>query len=159
ICKEWSKENFPNPIKDTEMCGRRGVSSWICDPDEVLSYADANTLEEMLRNIEQKTTSGCEHSRKPGYQIAVALMKKIKHHYGISGEELARDFAVHLHDSWGVGHRGCGDGAVFLLSVTDRTMYISTGRVAKEVLTSDQIGIIFDEMKPFLRSEKYGRAV
>ena len=40
----WQKEQFPNPARDIEACGRRGKVSWICDPDNILSYETANTV-------------------------------------------------------------------------------------------------------------------
>ena len=32
----------------------------------------------------------------------------------------AEEFAKRLHDSWGVGHKGCSDGVLLLLAVIDR---------------------------------------
>ena len=29
---------YPNPQEDLYRCGRRGRVSWICDPDQVLSF-------------------------------------------------------------------------------------------------------------------------
>ena len=32
-------------------CGRRGVRSWVCDPDGVISYQSANVVEGLIKKI------------------------------------------------------------------------------------------------------------
>jgi uncharacterized membrane protein YgcG len=156
----WLKERFPNPLTDKNSCGRRGVVSWICDPDGILAYEDANILEEMLQSVSTKTKSGCSiDSERPGFQIGVAVMNKMAVPSELNKEEVAQDFARHLHNEWGVGSSGCDDGAVLLLSVDDRQIFISTGRTAKERLSDDQIDIIINGMKSSLRGKEYGKAL
>ena len=156
--KEWEKNEFPNPARDVSSCGRRGVASWICDPDGILSFEQANKLEEMLTSVSKNTVSGCSNDDRPGYQIGIALMRQMYVVPGETGERAIEKFAKHLHDSWGVGHE-CGDGAVFVLSAVDRLLYISTGSAAKSVLTNEQIGLIIGEIKWNLRHQRYDDAV
>jgi hypothetical protein len=47
----WTPESFPNPEKDVASCGRRGVRSWVCDPDGVISYQSANVVEGLIKKI------------------------------------------------------------------------------------------------------------
>ena len=156
----WQKEQFPNPARDIEACSRRGKVSWICDPDNILSYETANKVEELLFSVRKNTVSGCStRSENPGFQIGVAVMKKM---HGVPDESIAvtaENFAKHLHDRWGVGNAGCDDGAVLLLSITDRQIYVSTGRGAKEKLTNDQIDVLIEEIKPYLKKQKYDQSV
>jgi hypothetical protein len=49
--KPWRPSEYPNPQVDLKKCGRRGVKSFICDPDGVLSYADANAVEGLISKI------------------------------------------------------------------------------------------------------------
>ena len=157
--KVWQKEQFPNPARDIEACGRQGKVSWICDPDKILSYETANFVEELLSSVGKNTYSGCIYGdQNPGFQIGVAVMKKMR---GIPGESIAvtaENFAKHLHDRWGVG-KGCDDGAVLLLSITDRQVYVSTGERAKKVLTDDQIDFLIKLIKPFLEEKSYDTSV
>ena len=97
--REWLKEDFPNPTKDLVSCGRRGKVSWICDPDKVLSYETANKVEELLDSIGKNTASGCSSDEKAGFQIGVAVLKKMRTIPGESVEETAEKFTKHLHDS------------------------------------------------------------
>ncbi|KAM7431148.1 hypothetical protein ABFA07_018258 [Porites harrisoni] len=156
----WQKEQFPNPARDIEACGRQGRVSWICDPDKILSYETANFVEELLSSVRKYTYSGCSYvDGNPGFQIGVAVMKKMR---GIPGESIAvtaENFAKHLHDRWGVGNAGCDDGAVFLLSITDRQVYVSTGRRAKKVLTDNQIDFLIELIEPFLEGKYYDISV
>lgn len=81
---------------------------------------------------------------------------------GIPGEpveETAKTFAKHLHDSWGVGHAGCDDGAMLLISILDRQLYVSTGKRAMKLLSHDQIDIIIEEMKPYMQKRDYDQGV
>lgn len=157
--EEWTKEEFPNPTLDLEACGRRGKVSWICDPHIVLSYETANKIEELLYSVRKNTNSGCSGDDDPGFQIGVAILNRMRSISGESVAETAEKFAKYLHDSWGVGHSGCDDGALLLLSLDDRQVYLSTGRGATKVLTDDQIDLIVEEMKPYLREKDYDKSV
>ena len=157
--REWLKEDFPNPTKNLVSCGRRGKVSWICDPDKVLSYETADKVEELLYSIGKNTASECSSDEKAGFQIGVAVLKKMRTIPGESVEETAEKFTKHLHDSWGVGHASCDDGAMLLLSILDRQVHVSTGKKAMELLSDDQIGIIIEEMKTYLRGKDYDKSV
>lgn len=73
----WTPSNFPNPTVDVGQCGRKGVRSWICDPDGVLSYNSANVVEGTLREIaaasDPFSSSGCSRlspDAVKGYQAS-----------------------------------------------------------------------------------------
>ena len=157
----WYKEDFPDPTIDVETCGRRGKVSWICDPENILSYGAADKIEELLYSIVKNTASGCSyyHNGKPGFQIGVAVLNQMSGIPGEPVEETAKTFAKHLHDSWGVGHAGCDDGAMLLISILDRQLYVSTGKRAMELLSDDQIDIIIEEMKPYMLKKDYDKGV
>lgn len=69
----WSKGDYPNPMKDTEACGRKGVQSRVCDPDGVISYESANVVEGVIQKIEaaQDPFKGdpCGELGVVGYQV------------------------------------------------------------------------------------------
>ena len=157
----WYKEDFPDPTIDVETCGRRGKVSWICDPENILSYGAADKIEELLYSVVKNTDSGCSYydNGKPGFQIGVAVLNQMSGIPGEPVEETAKTFAKHLHDSWGVGHAGCDDGAMLLISILDRQLYVSTGKRAMELLSDDQIDIIIEEMKPYMLKKDYDKGV
>ncbi len=45
--------HFPNPMKDTFECGRRGKISNICDPFNYLSYKQANHLDALINKVSE----------------------------------------------------------------------------------------------------------
>ena len=157
----WYKEDFPDPTIDVETCGRRGKVSWICDPENILSYGAADKIEELLYSIVKNTDSGCSYydNGKPGFQIGVAVLNQMSGIPGEPVEETAKTLAKHLHDSWAVGHAGCDDGVMLLISILDRQLYVSTGKRAMELLSDDQIDIIIEEMKPYMLKKDYDKGV
>ena len=157
----WYKEDFPDPTIDVETCGRRGKVSWICDPENILSYGAADKIEELLYSIVKNTDSGCSyyHNGKPGFQIGVAVLNQMSGIPGEPVEETAKTFAKHLHDNWVVGHAGCDDGVMLLISILDRQLYVSTGKRAMELLSDDKIDIIIEEMKPYMLKKDYDKGV
>jgi hypothetical protein len=48
---QWGPENYPDPKRDTQLCGRKGKQSNICDPDGILSYKAANRVEGIIKDI------------------------------------------------------------------------------------------------------------
>ena len=157
--REWYAQDFPDPTRDVKACGRRGKVSWICDPENILSYEAADMIEELLYSIVKNTASGCSNDKEPGFQIGVVVLNRMSAIPGEPVEETAKTFAKHLHDSWGVGHAGCDDGAMLLISILDRQLYVSTGKRAMELLSDDQIDIIIEEMKPYMQKKDYDQGV
>ena len=89
-------------------------------------------------------------------QVAVAVMKSFQR--APDGAEdagaAAGALAKALHDAWGVGLSECDNGALLLLSVEDRQLYISTGRGAAALLTDDMISAVIEAVKPMLRAQR-----
>ena len=157
--REWYAQDFPDPTRDVKACGRRGKVSWICDPENILSYEAADMIEELLYSIVKNTASGCSNDKEPGFQIGVVVLNRMSAIPGEPVEETAKTFAKHLHYSWGVGHAGCDDGVMLLISILDRQLYVSTGKRAMELLSDDQIDIIIEEMKPYMQKRDYDQGV
>ena len=161
--KEWSPGIFPNPKRDTYLCGRDGRKSSICDPDAVLSEQAANRLEGLIGDIEDGQSpyrqAPCGSRGMEGYQIAVAVMKKMKIEQGLTPQETAKEFAKVLHARWGVGQAACDNGVLLLVSVDDRQIYISTGVKASEYLPSENLNLIISWMIPYLKNKEYGEAL
>ncbi|GIL52991.1 hypothetical protein Vafri_8709 [Volvox africanus] len=157
----WSPENYPNPMVDVKSCGRRGVSSWVCDPDGILTYESANVVEGIIKKIyagEPPYALGpCGNLGLKGYQVAVALMRRMRY-VGDPGEA-AGQFAKSLHDRWGVGDAHCNNGVVLLISINDRQIFVSVGSGTMSVLTYDVIGDVIDDVRPALKDQRYDEAV
>jgi uncharacterized membrane protein YgcG len=70
----------------------------------------------------------------------VAVFHRLDHRKsGGDKAAAAREFARALHDAWGVGNPACQNGALIMLAVTDRQVYISTGAGIKAVVSDAQV--------------------
>ena len=73
--KPWNPSQYPNPQVDLKKCGRRGVKSFICDPDGVLSYDDANAVEGLISKIAYGEPpflkAPCGELGLRGYQVGI----------------------------------------------------------------------------------------
>jgi hypothetical protein len=71
--KIWSPDIFPNPKRDTHLCGRSGKKSSICDPDSVLSVKAANRIEGIIQDIQDGESPYrkdlCGAQGMQGYQV------------------------------------------------------------------------------------------
>lgn len=160
---QWTPAAYPNPMIDTDKCGRNGLTSWICDPDGVISFSQANVIEGIIKEIHAGQSPYVRHkcgaAGLQGYQVAVALMKEFMLESGRTSDQEAKYFAKALHDKWGVGEAACNNGIVLLLSVANRRVYISTGVGAAKHLHNSVLDIIIGNMKPLLKEGRYGKAV
>lgn len=161
LSTSWTPSTFPNPTHDTDRCNRHGVTSWMCDPDNVVAYNTANVVEAILQDIQAGKSpyalAPCGALGKQGFQVAVALLRKMQ--TDAEPSDAAKSFAKELHGRWGVGLRECNNGVLLLLAVEDRQVYISTGSGARKALSDAQASIIIDRMKPALRAGDYDQAV
>jgi len=150
---DWNARNFPNPTSRDGSCGfEKGLSKWVCDPNNLLSHDEFNEIEEAIKTINLMSDSHCKD--KP-IQIAVAILEKMT--YSGSKEEAAEAFARGLHDIWGVGDKNCQNGILYFISVEDRYQYISRGDGLQTVLSDRIIKSILDTAKPSFRSGLYGK--
>ncbi|ELU15786.1 hypothetical protein CAPTEDRAFT_185505 [Capitella teleta] len=86
IPEEWKPEQVPNPRYDVHKCGRRGLKSWVCDPNGILSNVEANYLDKQIELLREHTGScHCVEQRKcpyyeddyGGWQASVAIIRKL----------------------------------------------------------------------------------
>lgn len=87
-------------------------------------------------------------------QVAVAVFHKMSGAKHSDKAVEARDFARALHDRWGVGKAECQNGALLLLAVGDRQVYISTGAGIKAVVSQTQLQAVLDAAKPALKHRR-----
>jgi uncharacterized membrane protein YgcG len=138
----WTPESYPSKHDS------------LCDPDGILPVQAAKNIVDRIKNIEGNSTTSCG-----GYQIAVALARSIETNFLQSKIAAARDFAMHLHDKWGVGHHLCQDGILLFFAMDTRVVFISTG-AGSNIPLPDELGIfIIRRMKHLLRQHKYEAAI
>jgi uncharacterized membrane protein YgcG len=160
----WVKEDYPNPEASPSEC--RTTSNRLCDPDGVLIDVERNKLIQKIQQLESHHFVTCPNreQKKEPIQMAVALANRLDlvpyGPYEDREEKAAKDFAIHIHNDWGVGVEAeCGGtGLLFFLSVLDRSLYVSRGRALEAILTDRRLDRAIDRIKPFLRNQDYAKA-
>ncbi|XP_078573329.1 uncharacterized protein LOC144860116 [Branchiostoma floridae x Branchiostoma japonicum] len=147
----WDPADYPDPIRAPELCGRHNWSaSFVCDPDGILTTDEANGLDVELITTVRDTPCPCEEcpGKNDGYNIAVALMKRMDSSGGSTPRVRAQGFAMYLRSvAWDYGR--CNEGVVILVSTEDRQIYTATGATAREKLTDDIVDDIYGETREY----------
>ena len=130
-------------------CGRPNVkTSQICDPDVLLSTDDKDVIEGRINVITK-------------IEIGISIIRQMDLRSSSSNiDDAAKQFAVSLHNRWGVGDKTTQNGVLIFASVTDRVVYISVGDGMKDKLFDAMLDhIIQSTMRPYLRRGEYGKAI
>ena len=151
--KSFSPSDIPNPIKNPAGCGRPNVkSSAICDPENILKEENKNVIEGFINAVPVEKA-----------QIAVVIIRSMDTKFigSSSIEDATEKFARNLHDTWGVGNSETQNGILIFLSLTSRSVFISTGDGVKGKLSKAILeGYIINEvMKPELKYKDYSGAI
>ncbi|CEL96774.1 unnamed protein product [Vitrella brassicaformis CCMP3155] len=150
---------FPNPQYDLLQCGLRN-KGWVCDPDGVLpSVYDREMIQRILNDIRDNCRLTCPDGEERGFQVSVALVRKMLLREGENKYSLAAKWATSIGNQWGVGDKGCGNGVIFFLSRDDRVVHIQAAKQAKLRVSNRDLTTIIDAMKPALRREDYSGAI
>ncbi|KAF8071290.1 hypothetical protein HT031_001373 [Scenedesmus sp. PABB004] len=160
--KRWTPATFPDPQRDVDACGRGGVRSNICDPEMILDARAQNMVDGLINEIAEAEppykAAPCGDKRE-GFHVAVAVMHHMDHRRYADKGAAAQGFARALHDAWGVGSAACQNGALILLAIGDRQVYISTGAGVKSVVSDARLAAVLDNIKPALKHKRYADAV
>lgn len=111
----------------------------VSDFTNTLSAADVQSLESKL----------VAYDRETSVQIAIVIIQTL------DGHEIS-DYAFGLGEKWGIGRSGKDNGALILVSIDDRKMWIATGYGLEATLTDAMCKrIIENEMKPNFRNGNF----
>eukprot|EP00741_Cyanophora_paradoxa_P006812 tig00001042_g6588.t1 len=132
----------PNPAEQWRECNRPSRSR-VCDADGLLSPAAADRLDAVADEVE----------RQHGFQVRFAVVRFVKSSGPRATAAEAEAVARRLHERWGVGHAGEGDGVMVLASVDDRHIVISTGGRAWQRLSENDCSEIAASARRRLRRD------
>jgi uncharacterized protein len=93
----------------------------------ILPAADQSEIEELLQDVERKTTA----------QVAVVTVNSL------DGKPVEA-YAHELFQDWGIGRRETNNGVLFLIAPHERRMWITTGYGIEPLLTDEIAGQIRD---------------
>ncbi|GLI68432.1 hypothetical protein VaNZ11_012846 [Volvox africanus] len=157
----WQPETYPNPRTQSNECGRRNLTSLVCDPDEIITFESANAIDVILSKVavggKPFAQAPCGTSRLEGFQIAVALMRRM--YKSNNSSAAAKSFAYALQDAWGIGDPACDNGVLVFLTLTEDQLVIVTGAAVEALLPPEVIATIIKDVRVDLAEKRYGAAV
>jgi len=125
-----TKHNFPRP------------TGYV---DDFAKVIDANSKELL--------TAICfELDQKANAQIAVVTVQTLE---GSSIE----DYALHLFNEWGIGHKDDNRGLLILISLSERKYRIEVGRGFEDLFPNQRVAKIGEAMVPDLKAQQYSQAL
>jgi uncharacterized protein len=93
-----------------------------------------------------------ELDKKANAQIAVVSIKTL------AGSSI-EDYALHLFNHWGIGHKEDNRGLLILLSISERKYRIEVGRGFETLFPNERVAKIGAQMVPDLKAKRYGQAL
>jgi len=132
----FTVENTPNPKK-----GR--ANGYVCDPADIITANEEQIINQMLWELEQKSTA----------QIAVVMLPSI-------GTEVPKSFAVDLFEEWGIGQAETDNGLLILTVMDQRRTEFEVGYGLEPILTDAVcLRIGTDEIVPFFKQGRFGTGI
>ena len=95
----------------------------------------AGALDGRVRSSLETTLQ--ELNRKTGAEVAVVVLP------GLDGGEI-QDFSNRLFEQWGVGRKGKDDGALMVVALEDRKVWVEVGYGLEGALPDGKVGRILD---------------
>jgi len=149
---------IPNPMIDNEACGNAEKGA-ICNSQGVLSKSGMQAIKRVQDVIRQNVRMKfC--GPNGGVEVGVAVVQALPWWWGVEARSTRiKHTAEGTFNQWGIGNAQCQDGVLLLVAVSERQMYIKTGKGARMVLGDLVAKSILSSMKPLLRTNDYDGAV
>ncbi len=117
-----------------------GIFGYVSDPGDYLTSSEEQRLNELLFDLEQKSSA----------EVAVVILPSI-------GAEVPKDFAVKLFDTWGIGKSDTDNGLLILTIMDQHRTEFEVGYGLEPILTDVvcyRIGV--NEIVPNFKKGNYG---
>lgn len=113
-------------------------------------YDELNILSDETKNIILNINKNFEDV---GAQVGVVVLNSLN---GYSIEEKANE----IFNTWGIGNKERNNGALLLISITDRKFRLEVGNGLRETVLSDyKSKEIIDKMIPYFKNEAYNLGI
>ena len=125
-----TKRNFPRP------------TGYVNDFATVIDASAKHQLAALCTELDRKTNA----------QVAIVTVKTLA---GSSVE----DYALHLFNEWGIGHKADNRGLLILISIAEDKYRIEVGRGFETLFPNERVAEIGAEMVPDLKVQHYSQAL
>lgn len=133
---------IPVATVHAEQWQKLSVQGYVNDFAGVLDATTVDGLTRLSTEVDQKAKA----------QIAVVTIRTLE-------GDTAEDFANHLFQKWGVGHKGTDRGVMVLLATDDHKYWTEVGYGLEPILPDGKVGGFGRSMVPLLRQGNYNDAV
>ncbi|WP_211208668.1 TPM domain-containing protein [Leptonema illini] len=128
-------KTVPNP--------KTADNTWVSDPANKLSGEDRQRINALINSVEDGTTA----------EIAVVILPSI-------GEQVPKEFAVELFNTWGIGKKGKDNGLLLLIVLDQRRWEFETGYGLEGDLPDATLKRIGEnKLVPGLRANRMGDGI
>jgi uncharacterized protein len=127
---DGTRRNFPRP------------TGWVSDFANVIDSTTKKQVAALCTELDQKTNT----------QIAVVTVQTL------AGSSI-EDYALHLFNEWGIGHKEDNRGLLILLSMGERKSRVEVGRGLETLFPNERVAGIVAEMVADLKVHHYSQAV
>jgi len=122
------------------LLGRLQPQGYVNDFAGVLNPSERSTLENVLRDLEQRT----------GSEVAVVTVQSLE------GGEID-DFTNRLFEKWRIGKKGKDNGVLVLAAIQDRKARVEVGYGLESIIPDAEAGrILREQMFPRFKQGQYG---
>lgn len=133
--ESYTVQTVPNP--------KTADNTWVSDPASKLSSDDRQRINALINSVEDGTTA----------EIAVVILPSI-------GEQVPKDFAVELFNTWGIGKKGKDNGLLLLIVLDQRRWEFETGYGLEGDLPDATLKRIGEnKLVPGLRANRMGDGI
>lgn len=133
--ESYTVQTVPNP--------KTADNTWVSDPASKLSSDDRQRINALINSVEDGTT----------VEIAVVILPSI-------GEQVPKDFAVELFNTWGIGKKGKDNGLLLLIVLDQRRWEFETGYGLEGDLPDATLKRIGEnKLVPGLRANRMGDGI
>ena len=127
---DGTRRNFPRPI------------GYVNDFANVIDAKTKKQLDALCTELDQKTNA----------QIALVTVQTL-------ADSSIEEYALHLFNEWGIGHKDDNRGLLILLAMGERKSRIEVGRGLETLFPNKRVAAIVANMVPDLKVHHYSQAM
>ena len=152
--QSYNPSDIPDPKFDPSACNRETNTTFICNPNLLITNEVANSFDLIAEDLEYLTSNFTCGSETAGIQLAGLVVQGVTLEDGESTEDGMKRFALAVYNDWDVGDYRCDNGVMIVVGVENRYTYITAGDGV--LALKDDITQIIDGSRTYIKTGDYG---
>ena len=155
--QSYNPSDVPDPKFDPSACNRETNTTFICNPNLLITNEVANSFDLIAGDLEYLTSNFTCDSETAGIQLAGLIVQEVTLEGGESTEDGMKRFALAVYNDWDVGDYRCDNGVMIVVEVKNRYTYITTGDGVLGL--KNEINRIVDGSRTYMTTGDYGEGM